>query len=158
MTDRYPILLQFAYCCYQRRNVNDITCNIHEIYGHPITTVYDINESDFAVYFSVMIAYLCDIHPGGIWYSGTIDKDPGGPIVSIHRRHIFFKKMALYPFPANFLQQTADVLSCKICMCLRKIRIVSFIPYFDMAACTLVRQKAVKNQGKKGITFIREGI
>ncbi len=77
---------------------------ISEIYGHPVIAIYDVNEPDFAVYVTVMIAYLCDIHPGGIWHSGTVDKDSGGSVISIDGRHIFLKNGAVSP-PCQVLSE-----------------------------------------------------
>ncbi len=91
-TDRHSIMFPFAYSRDQGGDIYDVSGNIPEIYGHPVIKAYDINESDFTVYITVLVADLCDVHLRGIWHSSAIHKDSSSSAISIEGRQIFFKK------------------------------------------------------------------
>ena len=105
-----------------------------------------------------MVAYLRDVHLSGVRHPGTVNQYPGSPVISIDGGEVFFKELPLYILATKFFQHLANVLACKVRPRKCKVRIVTFVPYLCMTACTFVCQQPVKDQRQDCIAFIRKRV
>ena len=74
MIDGYSVLFQLVDSSDERAYIYDVAGYIPKIDGHSIIAVNHIDQSDFTVYISVMVAYLRDVHLCCIGNSGTVNK------------------------------------------------------------------------------------
>lgn len=60
--------------------IHNVSRAVPEIEQHSIAAVYDINQADSHINVSIMVAYLCNGHLGGIFKPSTVDQLPTAPM------------------------------------------------------------------------------